>query len=202
MVLSDLGYNMGGLVTGLGLGSAVVALAAQDFVKSIIGGMQIVADKPFEIGDFIEVGEFAGTVTEITYRSTRIKATNNSIIAVPNSVIVTEYVKNWSRLEHRRLDMELRIDLNTPKETIYNVVTKLRTMLKSDENVLEESVIVHLDKIMPDANIIMIAMYVNTNQYLEYLKIKEEINCNILDLLERENIELVYPTQRIYSEKR
>ena len=55
---------------------------------------------------------------------------------------------------------------------------------------------------MPDANIIMIAMYVNTNQYLEYFKIKEEINCNILDLLERENIELVYPTQRIYSEKR
>ena len=94
------------------------SIAAQDFVKSIIGGMQIVADKPFEIGDFIEVGEFAGTVTEITYRSTRIKATNNSIIAVPNSVIVTEYVKNWSRLEHRRLDMELRIDLNTPKETI------------------------------------------------------------------------------------
>ena len=202
MILSDLGYNMGGLVTGLGLGSAVVALAAQDFVKSIIGGMQIVADKPFEIGDFIEVGEFAGTVTEITYRSTRIKATNNSIIAVPNSVIVTEYVKNWSRLENRRLDIELRIDLNTPKEKIYKIISKLRTMLKADENVLEDTVIVHLDKIMPDANIIMIAVYVDTAVYLEFLKIKERINCNILDLLERENVDLVYPTQRIFQEKK
>ena len=202
MILSDLGYNMGGLVTGLGLGSAVVALAAQDFVKSIIGGMQIVADKPFEIGDFIEVGEFAGTVTEITYRSTRIKATNNSIIAVPNSVIVTEYVKNWSRLENRRLDIELRIDLNTPKEKIYKIISKLRTMLKADENVLEDTVIVHLDKIMPDANTIMIAVYVDTAVYLEFLKIKERINCNILDLLERENVDLVYPTQRIFQEKK
>lgn len=202
MILSDLGYNMGGLVTGLGLGSAVVALAAQDFVKSIIGGMQIVADKPFEIGDFIEVGEFSGTVTEITYRSTRIRATNNSIIAVPNSVIVTEYVKNWSRLENRRLDIELRIDLNTSKEKIYRVVSKLRTMLKADENVLEDTVIVHLDKILPDANTIMIAVYVDTAVYLEFLKIKERINCNILDLLERENVDLVYPTQRIFQEKK
>lgn len=202
MILSDLGYNMGGLVTGLGLGSAVVALAAQDFVKSIIGGMQIVADKPFEIGDFIEVGEFSGTVTEITYRSTRIRATNNSIIAVPNSVIVTEYVKNWSRLENRRLDIELRIDLNTSKEKIYRVVSKLRTMLKADENVIEDTVIVHLDKILPDANTIMIAVYVDTAEYLEFLKIKERINCNILDLLERENVDLVYPTQRIFQEKK
>lgn len=190
---------MGGLVTGLGLGSAVVALAAQDFMKSLIGGIQIVADKPFEIGDYIEVGTYAGTVTKITYRSTRIKATNNAIIAVPNSVIVTETVKNWSRLENRRLEIELRLDLNTSKETIYRVVTKLRTMLKADESVLENTVSVHLDKITLDSNLIFIFMYVNTTEYLEFLKIKERINCDILGLLEHENVELVYPTQKIYS---
>lgn len=199
MILSDLGYNMGGLVTGLGLGSAVVALAAQDLVKSVIGGMQIVADKPFSIGDYIEVGTYAGTVTKITYRSTRIRATNNAIISVPNSVIVTEYVKNWSKLENRRIDIELRLELNTPKETLYNVVKKLRTMLKADESVLEDTVIVYVDKIAQDANLIMIALYVDTKEYIEYLKIKERINCNILGLLEKENVELVYPTQKIYS---
>lgn len=201
MIISDLGYNLGGLITGLGLGSAVVALAAQDLVKSIIGGMQIVADKPFNIGDYIEVGTYAGTVTKITYRSTRIKATNNAIISVPNSVIVTEYVKNWSKLENRRVEIELRLDLNTPKETIYNLVKKLRTMLKSDEDVLDDTVIVFLDKITADANLIWIALYVDTKEYVEYLKIKERLNCNILGLLEKENIELAYPTQKIYSKK-
>lgn len=199
MILSDLGYNMGGLVTGLGLGSAVVALAAQDFVKSLIGGMQIVADKPFNIGDYIEVGNYAGTVTKITYRSTRIKATNNAIISVPNSVIVTEYVKNWSKLENRRIEIELRLDLNTSKETVQKVVTKLRTMLKADEDVLEDTVIVFLDKITQDSNLIWIALYIDTKEYVEYLRIKERINCNILELLEKENVELVYPTQKIYT---
>ena len=72
-------------------------------------------------------------------------------------------------------------------------------MLKADESVLEDTVIVYVDKIAQDANLIMIALYVDTKEYIEYLKIKERINCNILGLLEKENVELVYPTQKIYS---
>lgn len=198
MILTDLNYDLGGLAAGLGIGSAVVALAAQDFVKSLIGGFTIITDKPFEIGDFIEVAEFQGTVIDITFRSTRIKAVNNAVIAMPNSVIVTEYVKNWSKLENRRIELRLRISLNSSTETINRAVTKLRTMLKANERVIDETVAVFLEKIEDDANVIWIAVHVNTEDYNEYLKIKQEINCNILEVLERENIELVYPTQKVY----
>jgi MscS family membrane protein len=198
MILTDLNYDLGGLAAGLGIGSAVVALAAQDFVKSLIGGFTIITDKPFEIGDYIEVGTFQGTVIDITFRSTRIKAVNNAIISMPNSVIVTEYVKNWSKLENRRIEMNLRISLNSSTETITRCISKLRTMLKSNENIIEDTVSVYLDKIEEDANIIWIALHINTQDYKEYLKLKEEINCNILEVLEKENIELVYPTQKVY----
>ena len=89
----------------------IIAIQVKD-KKSLFLIFNILGKSLFGI-NYAMLGEFAGTVTEITYRSTRIRATNNSIIAVPNSVIVTEYVKNWSRLENRRLDIELRIDLNT-----------------------------------------------------------------------------------------
>ena len=198
MIINDFGYNLGGLATGLGIGSAVVALAAQDFVKSLIGGFAIVTDKPFEIGDFIEVGEFQGTVTAITFRSTRMKAVNNAVISLPNSVITTEYVKNWSKLESRRLEMQLRLDLNTNTETINNCIDKLKTVLKNNENILKDSVSVHLDAIETDANIIKVYAYIDTVEYAKYLDIKQKINCDILSVLENENIELVYPTQKVY----
>lgn len=202
MIITDLGYNLGGLATGLGVGSAIFALAAQDFVKSLIGGFAIITDKPFEIGDFIEVANFQGTVIDITFRSTRLKAVNNAIISMPNSVIVTEYVKNWSRLENRRLDMRLRLDLNCNTETINRAIEKIKTVLKTNNKVIKESVAVYHESIESDANILFIAMYVDTIDYSEYMKIKEQVNCDILSVLERENIELVYPTQKIYTESK
>lgn len=198
IILADLNIDLGGLVAGLGIGSAALALAAQDFVKSLIGGFAIISDKTFEIGDFIEIGEYSGTVIDITFRSTKVKAINNEIISIPNSVIETEYVKNWSKLENRRLETRLRIDLNTQSEKIYSCINKLKTMLKTNENVLEETVSVVFEKIEADANVIWIATYINTSNYSEYLKIKEDIYCDILELLEKENIELVYPTQKVY----
>ena len=198
MILSDFNYDLGGLATGLGLGSAVVALAAQDFVKSLIGGFTIITDKPFEIGDYIEVGTFQGTVIDITFRSTRLKAVNNTEISLPNSVIVTEYVKNWSKLEQRRLDMKLRISLNSNTETINRCISKIKTVLKAHPNILEETVVVYFDSIGSDANVISLYAYMNTADYAKYLAVKEEVNCDILSVLERENIELVYPTQKVY----
>lgn len=198
MILSDLNYDLSGLAAGLGILSAALGLAAQDFVKSLIGGFTLITDKSFEIGDFIEVGDFQGTVIAISFRSTKIRAVNNTIISMPNSVVVTEYVKNWSRLENRRLYIELRINLNSSTEVINRCIGKLKTILKAHENIIEDTVRVFLDRIESDANVIGIATYMNTADYDEYIRIKEEINCKILEILERENIELVYPTHNVY----
>lgn len=198
IILKDFNIDLSGLIAGLGIGSAAIALAAQDFVKSIIGGFAIIADQTFEIGDFIEVGTFQGTVIDITFRSTKIKAANNTITSMPNSVIITEYVRNWSKLENRRLEMSLRISLNSSTETINRALSKLKTVLKNHENINSETVRVFLDRIDSDANIIGITTYMDTADYDEYLRIKEDINCKILEVLERENIELVYPTQKVY----
>lgn len=198
MIINDFGYNLGGLATGLGLGSAVVAIAAQDFVKSLIGGFAIITDKPFEIGDFIEVGAYVGTVTEITFRSTRLRGIDKSIISIPNSIIVTENVKNWSRQENRLISMDLRLDLNANSDTINKAINKIKTVLKNNEHVLIESVSVHLTSIDSDANIVSVFAYIDTSNYGKYLDIKEKLNCEILTTLESENIELVYPTQKVY----
>ena len=198
IIFSEIGIDLSGLVTGLGIGSAAIALAAQELVKNLISGASILTDKPFVIGEWIEVGTFAWTVVDITFRSTRIRTVNNTLVTIPNSVITSEYVINWNKLKSRRLDLVLGLELNTPTEKIRKILKEIKLVLASNPHVIEETIQVNLAEIVNYSNSIKMLMYVNETNYIKFLNIKEEILCSLLILVEKENIELAYPTQAVY----
>ena len=199
--VNEIGYDLSGfsaLITGLGIGSAAVALAAQDLVKSLISGFVILTDKPFTIGDWIEVGKFQGTVVDITFRSTRIQSYNNSTITIPNSIVTAEYVTNWNKLPSRRFDCMLSLSLDTTSEQIKAIVKKIRVVLENNPEVKRDTVQVSFSQITNYSNDIKIFLYTKRTGYAEFLQVKQDILCDLLELLERENIDLVYPTQTLY----
>ena len=85
MIIADLGYDLSGVITGLGLGSVVITFAAQDTIKNFFGGLIIFLDKPFKVGDYIIFNGYEGTVEDITFRSTKLRTLDNSIAQIPNS---------------------------------------------------------------------------------------------------------------------
>ena len=198
IIFSEIGIDLSGLVTGLGIGSAAIALAAQELVKNLISGASILTDKPFVIGDWIEVGTFAGTVVDITFRSTRIKTINNTLVTIPNSVITSEYVINWNKLKSRRLDLVLNLELNTTTEKIRKILKEIKLVLATNPHVIEETIQVNFAQIGSCSSEIKMFMYINETNYIKFLNIKEEILCSLLMLIEKENIELAYPTQTVY----
>lgn len=198
IIIKELGYDLTDLVALLGIGGVVLSLAAQDTVKGLLSGAIILTDKPFDIGDFIEVGSYKGTVVDITFRSTRIKSNDNAIITIPNSTITAEYVVNWNKLKSRRLDFVLNLSMDTTSEKIKNVVEKIKLVLKNNPDVLPETVQVNLDEISSYSSDLKIFVYINKTDYIGFLNVKEKIYCDILELVERENIDLAYPTQTVY----
>jgi len=190
-----------GLVTGLGIGSAAIALAAQDMVKSMLSGAAILSDKPFVIGDWIEVGDYQGTVIDITFRSTRIKSYNNAVITIPNSTITSAYVVNWNRLTSRRFDAVINISLETPVEKLRKIVKEFKFVLQNDPNVIKETVEVNITEIANSSTDIKIFLYVREANYSKFLKAKEDILCELLEVVEKENVDLAYPTQTLYVKK-
>ncbi len=201
----EMGFNfnsLGGLAAGLGIGSAALALAAQDLVKGLLSGLAILSDKPFVIGDWIEVGDFKGTVVDITFRSTRIKPVNNTVVTIPNSTITSSYVINWNRLNSRRFETVLNISLETPSEKIRKIVKQIRLVLENNPDVIPGTVYVGLDEISACSSDIKIFLYVKEADYIKYLKVKEDILCSILFLVEKENIDLAYPTQTLYVKEK
>lgn len=195
------GKDLSGLFTALGIFSAALALAAQEIVKSLIGGMEILTDKPFVIGDWIEVGEHQGTVIDITYRSTRLKSPNNAIVTIPNSVITAESIINWNRLTSRRFETTLNLSLETTSEKVKKIVKEIKLVLENNKSVVKDSVQVHVSEIATSSINIFIYMYVKETEYTKFLRVKEELLCTLLFLAEKENIDLAYPTQTLYLRK-
>ena len=204
--LNECGVDLdgfGGLITGLGIASAATALAAQDLVKSLISGLTILTDKPFVIGDWVEIGQYQGTVIDITFRSIRIKSYNNAVITIPNSTVTSDYVINWNRLTSRRFDCLLGMSLDTTSEKVQRIIKEMRVTLQNNQNVINETVQVYLEDISTGSINIKIYLYINKANYVEFLRVKQEILCDLLFLMEKENIDLVaYPTQTLYLNRK
>lgn len=198
IAILELGYDLSGLVTGLGLGSVVITLAAQNIAKDIIGGFVIFTDKPFKVGDWIQFGEYEGTVEEITFRSTRIRTFENSIVNVPNATISNASIINCSKIEKRRYKINLGLELETPLNTVKVIEEKIRTMLKEKENVMDDSVIVRFDKITENSINLLIYAFTNSSDNESFLREKEHINYKIMQILESEKVGLAYDTKTVF----
>ena len=194
-----LGFTqINGLVTGLGVGTVVISLAAQDTVKSLFSGISILSEKPFVIGDWIGVGDYTGTVIDISFRSTRIRCADNSIITIPNSTITSEYVINWNKLKSRRFDCTLNLEMKdlTP-DKIKNIIKELKVVICAKDYVQRDTVYVGFNSISDYSYDIKIFVYVTETNYLKFLKIKEDLNCEFINVLAKENVELAFPTQTL-----
>ena len=201
IIVSELGYNLGGLVTGLGISSVVIALAAQDFAKSLFGGLSIVLDKPFNVGDYIWVNNFEGTVEEISFRSTRIRNLSKELIVVPNSQIAESYIINYNKRNTRLYKINLVLELDTPLEKISTLKEKILVLLNSEEHVIKENIRVFFSTISDNGYDINIAFHTDIFNYTEFLQFKENMNFKIMHLLQDEQIELAYDSKTIYLKK-
>ena len=193
MIISEFGYNISGLITGLGISGVVITLAAQDTAKSMIGGISIFLDRPFK------VGEYEGSVQEIRFRSTSIRTLDRSILHVPNSKMAETAIINYSEIEKRRYYMKFTIELDTPIEKVEKVRKKIEDMLKSREDIIQDnSQIIRIQEISDNGYELAVQVYMNVVAYMEYLKHKEEINYAIMSIFEKEKVQLAYNTQTIY----
>ena len=198
LILAVFGINPSSLIAGLGIGSAVVALAAQDFVKNLISGFSIMSDKPFLVGDWIAVGLNEGEVVEISFRCTKIKTSDNSIVTIQNSTFTTNNVINWSRMTQRRYALNIKLPLETNSDKIEKIVNRIKFILDNNKDVVEGTAEVFFNTIELDGVNITIYMYTEIIGYNDYLAFRQKVNEDIMKILEAEKVSIAYPGQNVY----
>ena len=196
IVAKEFGFT--GFIAGLGISGVVFALAAQDTFSNLLGGMAIVLDKPFSIGDWIQVPEIEGVVENITFRSTRIRTFAKALVTVPNSKLANTNIINWTQREVRRITFTLALSNNTKVNLLKETINDIEKMIKNSKVVSDEIVIVNLNEIKKDGVEVYIYFYTICVDFLEYQKAKEDINLGILDILQKKNIEIARESKDIY----
>lgn len=108
-VLGQVGVDVTGILTSLGVVGLTVGFAARDALSNIISGLFIFWDRPFVIGDLVEIGGSYGEVSAITMRSTRVVTPDGKMLAIPNSEIVNSTVASYTNFPHLRIDVDATI---------------------------------------------------------------------------------------------
>lgn len=201
MVISELGYNVNGLLTGLGVGGLAVSLAAQDAVGNLISGFIIIFDKPFKVGDLIESATVKGFVEEVTMRSTKIRTLDDSVITVPNSTLTKEAVTNISMMDKRRIKMTFGLVYSTTNETIEKVRNEIQKYIVDNKDILPEPCRIHFREFGDSALNFEVVCYTETSDMDEYLKIENELNLAIKKIIENNDTDFAFPTQTVYVQK-
>ena len=195
------GYNIQGFVTGLGLGGLAFALAAKDAAANIIAGIFIILDKPFTIGDWINNDSLEGSIEEISFRTTKIRAVDQSLIIVPNSKLTNEAVTNFSRRGKRRVSLNLELTYRTSKEKLEKCVESIRHMLENHPQVSKEGILVRFDKFNGTSLDILICFFTDTPEFDEYFEIKENVNFKLVEILQKQGVSMAFPTTSVYMER-
>jgi MscS family membrane protein len=134
-VLSNWGYNTATLVAGLGVGGIAIALAAQQSIANIFGGVSVIADRPIRIGEYGKFGDLLGTLEDIGLRSTSVRTLNRTVVSVPNSTFAGYNLENYSSRDKILFNPTLQIKRATPEEKVRGLVESLRKSLAANKEV-------------------------------------------------------------------
>jgi len=197
ITLSNFGVNITAIVTGLGVGGIAVALAAQKILGDIFSSFIIVLDKPFEVGDFIVIGEFKGTVERVGIKTTRFRSITGEQIIMPNGAVIDSKMRNFKRMDERRVSFRLNIEYGTPEATLIQIPKWVEAIVTGQPHT--RFVYATFLEYGEFSLIYEIVYVVESPDYNYYLQIHQEVNLAIYHKFEEEKVKIAVPTRRILS---
>lgn len=201
------GHNLTGLLAGLGLGGLAVALAAQDALANLIGYFSIIADHPFDVGDYIITSDVEGVVETIGFRTTQLRRPDRAVIYVPNRILANDILTNWSqtvdgpRRGRARISIMLGLTYSTTASQMQMIVGDIETMLIEHDHILSPTVVVHFVEFGASSLDILIAFVTKVNSWRDIQATKQNVNLGIMRLLEEQGLEVAFPTRTIVLEQ-
>jgi len=198
-LLDNLGFKITSVIAGLGIGGVAVALAGQTILKDFFSYFSIIFDRPFEVGDFIIIGDYLGTVEYIGIKTTRIRSLGGEQLIFSNSDLTDSRVRNYKRMEKRRVVFKLGVVYQTPIEKLKEIPNIVKEIIKNINDAIFDRA--HFFSYGDFSLIFEVVYYVMGADYNKYMDIQQEINFKIKEEFEKRKIEFAFPTSVVYLAK-
>ena len=192
-ILDNLGFEISAVVAGLGIGGIAVAMASQAVLKDLFSYFAILFDRPFEIGDFIIINEYMGEIETIGLKTTKIRSLSGELLVFSNSDLTSSRLKNYKRMEKRRVAFIIRVTYQTSLLSIKEIPDIIKSIIVSiNETRFDRTHFFSYGEYSLEYEVVY---YVLTADYNIYMDIQQEINLKIKEEFEKRGIELAYPTR-------
>jgi MscS family membrane protein len=194
-ILQNLDVDIGSLLATLGIGGLAFALAAKDTLANLFGFLTIVADRPFQIGDWVVVDGVEGTVEEVGIRSTRIRTFYDSVVTIPNSSVAGTQIDNLGRRRRRRLKMHLTVEYGTTSAQMKRLVDGVREVILESPKTYKDTCEVHFNQMSDSSLDVLVYCFIVTDSWSDELATRQVLMLAWMKVAEDLGIGFAYPTQ-------
>jgi MscS family membrane protein len=191
-----LGLNITGLIASLSIGGLALGLAAQDTLANMFGAIAVLVDKPFHVGDRIQLESVDGVVETIGFRSTRVRNLDGHLVTIPNKTVGNATITNITQRPNIRTVINLGITYDCDDRKIQRAVDLLREIYRKHPNT--QDVLVSFNKFGDFALNLQVVHWWNNADYQAYLAGMQELNLAIKQRFDAEGISFAFPTQTLY----
>lgn len=195
-LLDNLGFRISAVIAGLGIGGVAVALAAQAVLGDLFSYFSIFFDRPFEVGDFIIIGDYLGSIEHIGIKTTRLRSLSGEQLIFSNTDLTNSRVRNYKRMEKRRVVFKLGVTYQTSLAQLKEIPGIIASIIKNTEDAVFDRA--HFFSYADFSLVFEVVYYVIGSEYNKYMDIQQIINFAIKEEFEKREIEFAYPTQTLY----
>ncbi len=186
-ILDNLGVNITAFVASLGIGGVAVALAAQVVLGDLFASAAIGLDKPFEVGDFIVVGNIAGSIEYVGLKTTRIRSLGGEQVVCSNTELLKQTIQNYKRMDLRRIAFQFVVAYGATSEQVQSITRSIRSHIEAQE--LARFDRAHLLQFAERGLEFEVVYYVLSADYNVYMDIQQDINLAIMHAVHSEGLE-------------
>jgi len=195
-MLSNVGVNITAFVASLGVGGIAVALAVQNILGDLFASLSIAVDKPFEVGDFIGIDSFVGTVQFIGLKTTRIRSLNGEQIIISNTDLLKQVVKNYKRMEERRIVFKFGVTYSTSPEQAEAIPGILKRLVESNDTLRFDRA--HFQGFGDSSLDYEVVYIVKEPGYNTYMDAQQTLNLQLMRELAALGVDFAFPTRTVY----
>lgn len=196
LALDNLGIDITALIAGLGVGGIAVALAVQNILGDLFASLSIILDKPFEVGDFIIVDSYLGTVENVGLKTTRIRSLGGEQLVFSNSDLLKARVRNYKRMRERRIVFAFGVLYQTTPDQLEKIPSIVRSIIESQSDVRFDRA--HFKGFGESAFDFEVVYWMLNPDYAQYMDTQQAINLALVRAFAEEDIDFAYPTRTLY----
>jgi MscS family membrane protein len=198
LIIQNMGYSVGSLLAGLGIGGLAVALAAQDSLSNFFGSLVVAVDRPFKVGDFVQIGSTMGSVEEIGLRSSRLRTPQRTLVTIPNKMMANEVITNFSVMPQRRVDQTIGLTYDTTPDQMEAILGDFRAILKNDPGVHQDFLAVNFLGYGASSLDIQIIYFCADPNIVKSFELRERINLALMRAVNARGLSFAFPTQTVH----